>query len=171
MRRIAAATFGLVGALVGVAALAGPAHAQDGGEAPPAEVDISFDTGGYDAGRRDFLITVVEIRGGLREGEEFTVELGGSGGRVLWSATRVFTAPLTRVEVDEKVAVGDVTSASVSQRSLEVVLDAVSPDVPSAVEGTGGSGQLTLSMLVTIVVVAVVFRSPLPSAQTSRWTK
>ena len=171
MRLVLGATLGVVGALVLFVALASPVHAQETPEPAPQEVDISFELGDYDSGRHDFLIKAVEVNGGLRAGEEFTVELRGSGGRELWSATQVFTAPSMVIPVTERVGVGDVTSAGVAQKTLEVVLDAVSPDAPSAMEGTGGTGQLTLSMVITIVVVAVVFRSPLPSAQTSRWTK
>jgi hypothetical protein len=163
-------TLGFVGALVALLALAGPVHAQEPPE-PAPQVDISFDVGGYDSARDDFLVKAVEVRGGLREDEEFTVELKGSGGRVLWSATRTFAPPSMRIEVDVPVGVGDVTSTSISQAALPLDVQVVPPDGPSATLGTGGSGQLTLSMVVTIIVVAVVFRSPLPSAQTSRWTK
>jgi hypothetical protein len=174
------ATRALLGAaLVAIAALsvAHPAGAQDATdvngtpEGPPPGVRISFDTGGFDAGSDRFLIEAVVVEGGLREGEDFTVELRGTDGTVLWSATRSYSAPSTRIELDRPVAVSAVNSAAVFQAELPTVVEAVPPQAPAAMEGSGGSGQLTLSMVVTMIVLLAVFRSPLPSAQTSRWTK
>ncbi len=171
MKVLPAATLSLAVVLVGLLCLAEAVHAQDDAEPEHAAVDVSLEIGDYDSGRRDFLVKAVEVRGGLRDEVEFTVELKGSGGRVLWSATRAFAPPSMRIEVDTPVGVRDVTSTGVSQAAIPLEVEVVPPDAPSAMEGTGGSGQLTLSMVVTIIVVAVVFRSPLPSAQTSRWTK
>ncbi len=172
MRLLTASAFGL---LVALAVLLGgaPAGAQESEATPdePGAADISIEIGAYDGGRHDFLVKAVVVRGELREDVDFTVELRGNGGRVLWSATRTYPGGSLRIEVDVPVGVGDVTSTGISQAAIPLEVEVVPPDAPSAVEGTGGSGQLTLSMVVTIIVVAVVFRSPLPSAQTSRWTK
>ncbi len=37
--------------------------------------------------------------------------------------------------------------------------------------GGSGSGQLALSMVMSVVLVALLFRTPLPSATSQRWTK
>jgi hypothetical protein len=37
--------------------------------------------------------------------------------------------------------------------------------------GFGGAGQLALSMVIAVVFVAILFRTPLPSATTMRWRK
>jgi hypothetical protein len=37
--------------------------------------------------------------------------------------------------------------------------------------GGGGSGQLALSMILAVTIVAIIFRSPLPSASSQRWTR
>jgi hypothetical protein len=174
------AVLALLGAAIVALAVLAPAHpagAQEGADGtgtsdgPPPGVRISFDTGGFDAGNDRFLIEAVVVEGGLREGEDFTVELRGAGGGVLWSATRAYNPPSTRIELDAPVAVNAVDSAAVFQAELPTVVEAVPPQAPAAMEGSGGSGQLTLSMVVTMIVLLVVFRSPLPSAQTSRWTK
>jgi hypothetical protein len=156
-----------VGVGVALVALAGPASAQS---AAPG-VRLSFDIGAFDAARHDFLIEAVVVSDGLREGEDFTVALRGAGDRVLWSATRTYSAPSVRIALDVPVGVAAVTSTDVAQAVPPLEIEAVPPQAPSAMEGTGGSGQLTLSMVVTLIVVIVVFRSPLPSVQTSRWTK
>lgn len=37
--------------------------------------------------------------------------------------------------------------------------------------GWGGAGQLALSMVIAVVFVAILFRTPLPSASTQRWRR
>jgi hypothetical protein len=69
------------------------------------------------------------------------------------------------------VAVGDIASAGISQRLPVVAAEQVVPEVNHTTEGGGGSGQLALSMVVIIALVALVFRTPLPSASTARWTR
>jgi hypothetical protein len=163
-----------VGLVLALALLLGASSAVGAQEPEPPEpgaVDIEIELGGYDAGRHDFLVKAVVVGGELRDDVDFTVELRGNGSRLLWSATRTYGGSPMRIEVDVPVGVGDVTSTGISQAALPLDVQLVPPDGPSATLGTGGSGQLTLSMVVTIIVVAVVFRSPLPSAQTSRWTK
>lgn len=52
--------------------------------------------------------------------------------------------------------------------------DVVTRDDPQPVpqgNGFGGAGQLALSMVVAVVFVAILFRTPLPSATTTRWRK
>jgi hypothetical protein len=44
-------------------------------------------------------------------------------------------------------------------------------EILGGASGGSGSGQLALSMILAIVVLAIVFRTPLPSASTQRWTK
>ena len=46
----------------------------------------------------------------------------------------------------------------------------VTATVLGSSSGTGGAGQLALSMVVAGVLVTIVFRSPLPSASAQRWT-
>jgi hypothetical protein len=45
------------------------------------------------------------------------------------------------------------------------------PDVVQQGSGLSGAGQLALSMVVAVVFVAILFRTPLPSATTQRWRK
>jgi hypothetical protein len=46
-----------------------------------------------------------------------------------------------------------------------------SPDVVQQGSGLSGAGQLALSMVVAVVFVAILFRTPLPAATTQRWRK
>lgn len=156
--------------LVVIAAFAAaPASAQ---EEPLGNVDISFDVGEYDVTLGDWAVTVVEITGDLADGQPFTAELTGAGGEVLWSSTQTFTAPSMRIEVSPPVAVGAVTAAGVSQPQTEVAgVQVERPPVTWSAAGGGGSGQLALSMVMAVIMVAIVFRSPLPSSSTQRWTR
>jgi hypothetical protein len=150
-------------------ALARPASAQ---EEPLRNVDISFDVGGYDATVGDWAVTVVEITGDLADGQDFTAQLTGADGEVLWSSTQAFTAPSMRIDVAPAVAVGAIAAAGVSQPQTEVEgVQVERPAVTWSAAGGGGSGQLALSMVMAVIVVAIVFRSPLPSASTQRWTR
>jgi hypothetical protein len=74
--------------------------------------------------------------------------------------------------VDRPIAVGALADAGVSQPQTVVAgVQIERPEVTWSAAGSGGSGQLALSMVLAIIVVAVVFRTPLPSASTQRWTK
>jgi hypothetical protein len=160
----------LSAAFLTVTLTAGPAGAQ----APEDRVDVTFDVGDFDGERGDWPITVVYVAGDLAEGEPFTVVLTGEDGTVVWSATEPFTAPVTAVTVDRFVAVGDVVEAGLSQSLPEVAGDVVErppPEVLSQGAGGGGSGQLALSMVLAVILVAIVFRTPLPSQTSQRWTK
>jgi hypothetical protein len=144
------------------------AAAQD----PGGTVDISFDVGDYDPARNDWTIEVVQVSGDLEEGRPFTVEVYGESDEVLFSATQPYTSPATRIEVTATVAVGDVERAGVSQPITEVAGVVVErPEVDWSTSGGGGSGQLALSMVMAVIIVAIVFRTPLPSASTQRWTR
>jgi len=44
-------------------------------------------------------------------------------------------------------------------------------DLPQQGNGATGAGQLALSMVIAVVFVAILFRTPLPSATTVRWRK
>jgi hypothetical protein len=68
--------------------------------------------------------------------------------------------------------VGEVGSAGVSQ-ALTVVggVQIEPPTVDYGASGGGGGGQLALSMVMAVLLVAIVFRTPLPSSSTQRWTK
>jgi hypothetical protein len=148
------------------------ASAQDGETI--SNVDISFDVGDFDETAGDWTIDVVEVSGDLRDGQEFTVELTDSDGAVVWSATDAFVAPVTRISVSELVTVGEVAAAGVSQAQAPVVVEGVQiepPRVDFGASGSGGGGQLALSMVMAVLLVAIVFRTPLPSASTQRWTK
>jgi hypothetical protein len=46
-----------------------------------------------------------------------------------------------------------------------------SPDVVQQGSGLSGAGQLALSMVIAVVFVAILFRTPLPAATTQRWRK
>lgn len=166
---MAALIAGTVVLVSGVPAGAQGAPEEEGG------VTIEFDVGDYDAEEGDWPITVVYVTGDLDDGEPFTVELLASDATVLWSGTDTFTAPTTAVTVDEFLAVGDVTEAAISQALPEVAGEVVTrPEVEVLQQGSGGgggSGQLALSMVVAIILVAILFRTPLPSASTQRWTK
>jgi len=148
---------------------AAPAAAQ---EEPIGNVDISFDVGEFDAQRNDWIVDVVVVSGDLEEGADFTVELLGDGDVVLFTATQPYSAPATRIEVTQAVSVGDVTNAGVSQPQTVVAGAQVQrPEVDWSASGGGGSGQLALSMIMAVIIVAIVFRTPLPSASTQRWTR
>ncbi|MGH9086000.1 MAG: hypothetical protein ACRDYW_11140 [Acidimicrobiales bacterium] len=136
------------------------------------EVDITFDVGEYDPARNDWTIDVVQVTGDLEEGQPFTVEIYGAGDEVLFSATQPYTSPATRIDVTATVAVGEVESAGVSQPLTVVAgVQVERPEVDWSTSGGGGSGQLALSMVMAVIIVAIVFRTPLPSASTQRWTK
>ena len=159
-----------VGAFVVTGASA--ASAQDGEEI--GNVDISFDVGDFDSAAGDWTIDVVEVSGDLEDGQEFTVELTDSDGEVVWSATESFDEPVTRISVTEPVTVGEVASAGVSQAQAPPVVGGVQiepPIVDWGASGGGGGGQLALSMVMAVLLVAIVFRTPLPSASSQRWTR
>jgi hypothetical protein len=164
LRAVAAAgAIGLVGAA--------PVGAQEADEIVGA-VDISFDVGEYDPARDDWTIEVVQVTGDLEAGRPFTVELVGAGDVVLFSATQPYTAPVTRIEVTSTIVVGQVEGAGVSQPQTVVAgVQVERPEVDRSTSGGGGSGQLALSMVMAVIIVAIVFRTPLPSASTQRWTK
>jgi hypothetical protein len=70
------------------------------------------------------------------------------------------------------VLVSEVANASVEQ-GLTVV-EGVQIEPPVVEWGAGGGaagGDLALSMVLAVLLVAMVFRTPLPSASTQRWTK
>ncbi len=123
-------------------------------------------------------------------------------------------SPVTRVEVDEFVGVGELTGVTISQASeiitiieipdeideptsqVEAETETTVADVPPPTalpddvdrgvdpprpdpgnpppEVLGGgsgrdSGQLAVSVIVSLVVLVLVFRTPLPAASTQRW--
>lgn len=150
---------------------AAPASAQEADDVV-GEVDISFVVGDYDAELDDWVVTAVEVSGDLEDGQPFTVTVTGPGGEDLWAATQAFDAPVMQIPVNPVVAVGEITAAGVSQPLAEVGGAVVErPQVDWGRAGGGGSGQLALSVILAILVVAIVFRTPLPSATTQRWTK
>lgn len=152
-------------------AIAAPAAAQ---EEPGRTVQVSFDVGGYDEAVSDWVVDSVEVTGDLVAGAKVTVELRGAGGRVLWTGTQDVGDELTRIDVGTAVAVGDVVEAAVSHAVATAVegVQVVRPHVAwSAAGGGAGRGQLALSMVLAVIIVAVLFRSPLPSASSERWTR
>ena len=162
----------IVGVCAAVVVSASTASAQDG-EAI-GEVDISFDVGPFNEAEGDWLIEVVQVAGDLEDGQEFTVELTDSDGDTVWSATVAFDGPVTRIPVSEPVTVGEVAAAGVSQAQAPAVVGGVQiepPIVDWRAAGGGAGGQLALSMVMAVLLVAIVFRTPLPSASTQRWTK
>jgi hypothetical protein len=134
-------------------------------------VTISFDVGPYDPELGDFRVEAVEVAGEAHGPQAVTVELRDADGDVLWSTVTTLTPPSTTLTVDRPVAVGAVASAGLSQPVPVVEAAQVVPEVNHTTEGGGGSGQLALSMVVIIALVALVFRTPLPSASTARWTR
>ena len=192
---------------------AGPAAAQE--DENRGSVDVGYDIGSYDGSAGDWPIEVVEVRGDLEAGDDFTVELTGDAGTI-WTATVPYRSPVTRVTVDEFVGVGELTGVSISQ-AFEVITvieipdeidelpppaeaavaeeatvadlpaPTVVPDVidrgvppseptlgnppPQVLGGGSGrdSGQLAVSVIVSLVVLVLVFRTPLPAASTQRW--
>lgn len=136
------------------------------------QVDISFVVGDYDAALDDWVVTAVEVSGDLEDGQPFTVTITGEGEEDLWAATQGFDAPVMQIPVNPSVAVGEITAAGVSQPIVEVGGAVIErPQVDWSASGGGGSGQLALSVILAILVVAIVFRTPLPSTSTQRWTK
>lgn len=168
-------TLARVGVLIaGVCLVVLPSTAASAQEEPGGAVDISFDVGEFDEAAGDWTIDVVEVSGDLEDGQEFTLELTGSDGEVVWSATEAFDGPVTRITVTEPVTVGEVAGAGVSQAQPPAVVGGVQiepPIVDWGASGSGGGGQLALSMVMAVLLVAIVFRTPLPSASTQRWTK
>jgi hypothetical protein len=149
--------------------MAAPASAQ---EKPLGNVDISFDVGDFDPTAGDWTIDAVEVSGDLEDGQDFTVILTEESGDELWSSTQEFTSPVTRIEVIPGVTVAEVASAGVEQGITEVAgVQIQPPRVDYGASGGGGGGQLALSMVMAVLLVAIVFRTPLPSASTQRWTK
>ncbi|HUW03303.1 MAG TPA: hypothetical protein VMW08_13185 [Acidimicrobiales bacterium] len=190
---------------------AGPAAAQE--DENRGSVEVGYDIGPYDGSAGDWPIAVVEVRGDLEAGDDFTVELTGDAGTI-WTATVPYRSPVTRVEVDEFVGVGELTRVTISQASeivtiieipdeideptsqVEAETETTVADVPPPTalpddvdrgvdpplrdpgnpppEVLGGgsgrdSGQLALSVIVSLVVLVLVFRTPLPAASTQRW--
>ena len=138
------------------------------------DVEITFDTGDFDADAGDWPITVVYVSGDVDEAAPFTVELLGEDGGVLWTGTEDFDGPTTAVAVASFVAVGDVVQAAISQPDPEVAGDVTERDVVDVLrQGAGGSGggTIALSLVLAIILLAILFRTPLPSAVTQRWTK
>jgi hypothetical protein len=170
------ATQMLVAGLVLVAALAwaSPVMAQEAGsdDGQPIEAAISFDVGDYSAELHDWRVDAVLVSGNLEDGKDITLELLGTDGRVLWTATAPFTAPQARIEVRDTVVVGDVVGAGMSQEGTPVDPQLVPSEVVDPVQGGGGSsGQVATSMVLVIIVAVILFRTPLPAASTQRWTK
>jgi len=157
-------------ALLPVVFVAAPAAAQDGELI--GGVDISFDLGEFDNAENDWTIDGVEVSGDLEDGEDFTVELTDEDGAVVWTATVPYTDPVTRIPVTTALAVSDVADAGVSQGITVVGGVQIEPPILDwKGGGGGGGGQLALSMVMAVLLVAIVFRTPLPSATTQRWTK
>jgi hypothetical protein len=176
--RRALRTVGLAATVAWVAVLAGAVAASAQEVDPRADegvvgaVQLSFVIGAFDVGLGDFPVTAVTVldRGGSEAAT--TVELRGAGGRVLWSATVALTPPSTTIPVDPPVAVGAVESAGVARAAPVVAAEQfVPPEVFHSAQGGGGSGQLALSLVLVVALVAIVFRTPLPSATTQRWTR
>ena len=156
--------------LVLVLAMPRPAAAQDGDVA--GDVSIEFDVGDIDPDTGEWMIDAVLVSGDLEEGAEFTVVLTDADGAEVWSSTQEFTAPVTEIEVTEPLAVGDVASAGVEQAQTIVGgVQIEAPEVEWSAGGGAGGGQLALSMVLAVLLVAIVFRTPLPSATTQRWTR
>ncbi len=200
---------------------AGPAAAQ---EENRGSVDVSYDIGPYDGPAGDWPVALVVVRGDLVAGDDFTVALTGDAGTI-WSATVPYQSPVTRIEVDEFVGVGELTGVSISQ-AFEIVtvieiadeVDEPDPEPPTAgvpdpepdvaviefqpptplpapdvTETAGGptstpgpgavnrpaevlgggsgrdSGQLAVSVIISLIVVVLAFRTPLPAASPQRW--
>ncbi len=169
MRRWLALPFAV--ALAGVWLVPAAAQESPGSDDAPRSVNISFDLGDFDTARGDWPVSTVIVDGDLDEGVDFTVELRGTGDRVIWSAVRAFTLPQTRIGTGEFIGVGDVTRAGISQAlTLDPLL--VQPELSeNPVQGGGGStGQVATSMVLVIIIAVILFRTPLPSASTQRWT-
>lgn len=162
----------LIALMAGSVAVLTPAPASAQEEPPIGQVDISFEVGDYAPRLDDWVVDVVVVTGDLEVGAPFTVELRDSTGGVLWSGTQSFAGDPTRIVVDRPIAVGKLADAGVSQPQTVVAgVQIERPEVTWSASGSGGSGQLALSMVLAIIVVAVVFRTPLPSASTQRWTR
>jgi hypothetical protein len=142
--------------VVGAAAPAG-AQQQDG----DGDVQIEFETGDFDGERGDWSISVVHVTGsGLDAGQPLTLEL--------------MSATTTSFTVVPFVAVQDVFRAAISQPLPEVagdVVDRQEVEVRRQGAGGGGGGALALSMVLAVVLMAILFRTPLPSQVSQRWTK
>jgi len=147
-----------------------PAVAQDPGVI--GKVDISFDVGDVDSATGTWQIDAVKVAGDLEEGQDFTVELTDADGAIVWTATETYTAPVTRIPVTDRVSVDEVAAAGVSQGITQVEgVQIEPPQVDWRAGGGAGGGQLALSMVMAVLLVAIVFRTPLPSSSTQRWTK
>ena len=62
------------------------------------------------------------VTGDIDDDLEFTVVLSGRSGP-LWTSTTKFTSPETRIALDKKVAVGDVTDAGAVEHAGPRVAD------------------------------------------------
>jgi hypothetical protein len=155
--------------LIVLAGRAAPASAQDGVD-EPREVEVGFDLGEYVGG--DWTVDAVVVEGDLDEGQDVTVQILGTSGRVLWQGTLPFTKPSLRIPLDQRVLVGDVESAGISQALTIVDTLLVEPDINAPVSGGGGgAGQIATTMVLVIIIAVILFRTPLPSASSQRWTK
>jgi hypothetical protein len=148
----------------------GTAHAQD--SELIGDVSISFEVGELDPTAGDWTIDAVEVSGELEEGREFTITLLNAGGGTVWTGSAAYTDPITTIEVSEPVFVGEVASAGVEQGITVVGGVQIEPPIVEWSAGGGaGGGDLALSMVLAVFLVALVFRTPLPSATVARWTK
>ena len=149
-----------------------PAGAQQ--QSDDGDVQIEFETSDFDGERGDWSISVVHVTGsGLDAGQPLTLELKSDDGTVLWTGTEPASATTTSFTVVPFVAVRDVVRAAISQPMPEVAGDVVEREVEVRRQGAGGGGggALALSMVLAVVLMAILFRTPLPSQVSQRWTK
>ncbi len=150
-----------------------PASAQDAGSQGDESraVKVSFDIGDYDESEHDWPVLAVIVSGDFEADKDFTVQVLGASDRVLWEATQPYNAPVMRFYLPERMWLRDVTATRVSQAmTLDPLL--VEPDLVDPVAGGGGgTGQVATSMVLVIIIAVVLFRTPLPSAASQRWTK
>jgi hypothetical protein len=132
-------------ALVALAAAAVPATAQENASDEVREVEVSYEIGAYDGQRRDWPIVAVVVRGDLDPEQDLNVELWGEGYR-LWIGSSAVTLPVTRLEVDQFVPVGELVEVGIWQQlpedeTIEVIVppgllpaEVVPPEEPAADE-------------------------------------
>lgn len=156
--------------LVGLLGWPEPVAAQERDPAEPRDVSVRFDLGEYDGG--DWTIAAVVVDGDLDEGQDVTVQILGTNERVLWEGARTFTGEALRIPVDQRILVGDVESAGIAQALTIVDPLLVEPEINDPVAGGGGgTGQIATTMVLVIIIAVLLFRTPLPSAASQRWTK
>jgi len=126
-RRLGASVFAGLAAATLLLLTASSAAAQTSDSIP---AEVRFEIGAFSAANNDWPITAVLLSGGLLDGKRAAVTLEGANGVTLWEGEADFTAPVTRIPVDQLVRVADVVRVSLAQEGFTVATGPVITETP-----------------------------------------